>query len=412
MRAQPRGSWPELLLLLGDQVYADELSPAVAQRIRLRRGMRPPRGEVADFEEYTWLYQEAWSDPPLRWLFSTLPTAMIFDDHDLHDDWNTSEAWVDQMRRKPWWEERIAGAFMSYWIYQHLGNLSPRELAEDRLLQQIMSSEDGTEALRTFAVRASHQTEGSRWSFSRTLDKSRLVVIDSRAGRVLKDGQRSMLDEQDWQWLERQATGNVDHLLLATSLPLLLTHSLHDLESWNEAVCGGAWGRIPAKIGERIRQRLDLEHWAAFEESFTKLVNIIRAVASGERGSAPATIIVLSGDVHHAYLDEAWYPQAARVKSLVYQAVCSPIRNPLGARERRAVRASMSRPATVAARALAGAAGVSQPQIRWQFVAGPAFKNQIANVTIHARSAELTIEGTSGNWRDPSLEATLRRRLA
>ena len=27
------------------------------------------------------------------------------------------------MRSKPWWEERIVGAFMSYWIYQHLGNL-------------------------------------------------------------------------------------------------------------------------------------------------------------------------------------------------------------------------------------------------------------------------------------------------
>ena len=53
---------------------------------------------------------------------------MIFDDHDVNDDWNTSETWVRQMRAKPWWEERIIGAFMSYWIYQHLGNLSPQEL--------------------------------------------------------------------------------------------------------------------------------------------------------------------------------------------------------------------------------------------------------------------------------------------
>ena len=61
----------------------------------------------------------------IRWLFSTVGVAMIFDDHDVHDDWNTSIAWLEEMRAKPWWEERIESALSSYWIYQHLGNLSP-----------------------------------------------------------------------------------------------------------------------------------------------------------------------------------------------------------------------------------------------------------------------------------------------
>ena len=52
----------------------------------------PPGDGVADFEEYTLLYREAWSDPLIRWVLSTLPTAMVFDDHDVHDDWNTSAA--------------------------------------------------------------------------------------------------------------------------------------------------------------------------------------------------------------------------------------------------------------------------------------------------------------------------------
>jgi phosphodiesterase/alkaline phosphatase D-like protein len=130
IRCRPHAEWPDLLLLLGDQVYADEVPPAVAEFIRGRRDVRQPPGlEVADFEEYAQLYRQAWTEPRLRWLLSTVPTAMIFDDHDLHDDWNTSEAWVRQMRANAWWEERVAAAFMSYWIYQHLGNLSPSELA-------------------------------------------------------------------------------------------------------------------------------------------------------------------------------------------------------------------------------------------------------------------------------------------
>jgi hypothetical protein len=409
---QPPATWPDLLLLVGDQVYADELSPVTQQFVRTRHHIpRPPGDQVADFEEYTRLYREAWGQPLVRWLASTVPTAMIFDDHDLHDDWNISEAWVKQMRAKPWWEERIIGAFMSYWIYQHLGNLSPDELAADKLLGQVTATDDGTEVVRAFALKASHQTDGTRWSYSRGLGASRLVVIDSRAGRVLNDGQRSMLDEAEWRWLERQLTGGVDHLLIATSVPLLLAPGLHWLEAWNEAVSADAWGKRFASVGEHLRQRLDLEHWAAFEGSFTRLVELIRAVAAGERGPAPASVGVLSGDVHHAYLAETEFPKRSGVQSIVYQAVCSPFRHPLAAHERLAVRAAMSRPATAITRALARSAGVKDPALRWR-VKRPTFDNQVATLALEDRKARVTIERTHGDWRHPTLETVLDRTLA
>jgi hypothetical protein len=408
---EPPARRPDLLLLLGDQVYADEVSPATQQFIRTRHdGPRPPGQQVANFEEYTQLYREAWGHPLVRWLASTVPTAMIFDDHDLHDDWNTSEAWVKQMRARPWWEERIVGAFMSYWIYQHLGNLSPDELAADTLLGEVTAAGDGTEALRAFALKASHETDGSQWSYCRRLGRSRLVVIDSRAGRVLKDGQRSMLDAAEWQWLERQLTGGFDHLLIGTSVPLLLAPGLHHLEAWNEAVCSGAWGQRCATIGEHLRQRLDLEHWAAFEASFTRLVELIRAVGAGELGSPPASIGVLSGDVHHGYVAEAAFAKRAGVQSIVYQAVCSPFRHPLALHERTAVRAAMSRPATAITRALARGAGVKAPALSWRSDR-PTFDNQVATLALTGRHARLTIERTRGNWHDPTLETVLERTL-
>jgi hypothetical protein len=84
-------AWPDAMLLVGDQVYADEVSPQTLEHIERTRGTDAAPGEgVADFEEYTLLYREAWSDPLIRWVLSTLPTAMVFDDHDVHDDWNTS----------------------------------------------------------------------------------------------------------------------------------------------------------------------------------------------------------------------------------------------------------------------------------------------------------------------------------
>ena len=134
--------WPDGLLLMGDQVYVDEVPPATAAFIRERRDVAEPPGEqIADFEEYTKLFHASWSDPDIRWLLATVPSAMIFDDHEVSDDWNISQAWVEEMRSLPWWDERITGAFMAYWLYQHLGNLSPPELAEETLLEQVLQDD-------------------------------------------------------------------------------------------------------------------------------------------------------------------------------------------------------------------------------------------------------------------------------
>ena len=62
---------------------------------------------------------------------------MIFDDHDVNDDWNISWDGCEEMREQPWWDARITGAFMSYWLYQHLGNLSPPELAEEEMFDLV-----------------------------------------------------------------------------------------------------------------------------------------------------------------------------------------------------------------------------------------------------------------------------------
>lgn len=415
MTHQDPDDWPELLLLLGDQVYADEVSPLTREFVERRRDVDEEPGPIAlDFEEYTRLYRESWSDPAIRWLLSTVSSAMIFDDHDVHDDWNISRAWLDEMHATDWWEEHIVGAIMSYWIYQHAGNLSPDEQDRDGLLARCHEAGDAEALLREFARRSAYTTDGVRWSYHRDLDGTRLVVIDSRAGRVLDEGARSMLDEDEWSWVAEQMTGGFDHLLVASSLPWLLAPGMHYLEAWSEAVCDGAWGPLAARACERLRQALDLEHWAAFHESFERLAELQRAVGAGERGEPPATIVTLSGDVHHAYLDEVAFRRGAGVRSSVYQAVCSPLRNPLDARERRGIKAAASRPAHAIARALARAAGVAEPSVRWRELDGsPWFDNQVASLKIDGRTNEMRLyKAVPGpTEREPGLERVLARRL-
>ena len=161
MRDQDPSEWPEALILLGDQVYADEVSPDVREFIRSRRDPEVPPGEtVADFEEYTRLYWESWGEPYMRWLLSTVPSSMIFDDHDVHDDWNTSKTWVTDIRAQGWWDDRIVGGFMSYWIYQHLGNLSPARARRLRRLRPRAGG--GGRVRRSSATTSSRPTARSR----------------------------------------------------------------------------------------------------------------------------------------------------------------------------------------------------------------------------------------------------------
>ena len=65
------------------------------------------------------------------------PTSMIFDDHEINDKWKTSQAWLDEKRQTDWYEGRVIGGLMAYWIYQHLGNLSPAELDEDEAFGKL-----------------------------------------------------------------------------------------------------------------------------------------------------------------------------------------------------------------------------------------------------------------------------------
>ena len=348
----------------------------------------PPRLEVADFEEYTRLYREAWSDPDIRWLLATVPSAMIFDDHDVHDDWNISAAWVRDMRATSWWEQRITGAFMSYWIYQHLGNLSPPELDEEALFSGVYETDEAGPALRRFARTADRETTASRFAYFRDFGRSRLVVIDSRAARVLDEGRRDMVDADEWEWIAEHARGAYDHLIIASTLPVFTLEAIHDLEAWSEAVCAGAWGRLPAWIGEKLRRALDLEHWPAFQRLVQRDA---RAAARALRGPGRA------GHDQRSSAATCTRPTSPRSSSATGSRAAS---SRLSAR-RSAIRwlrasgarSACSRPrrrARSAAR-LARAAGIGAPAASWRLVTPVTFDNSVATLDIDERRARVTI---------------------
>ncbi|QNE20620.1 alkaline phosphatase family protein [Kribbella qitaiheensis] len=383
---------PDAVLLLGDQVYADDPSDAVLAKLRAAHGGRQGSevaDEIGNFEEYTWLYDDAWLTPAVRWLFSTVPLCMLLDDHDLRDDWNTSLSWRRWVTAQPWWHDRVVGAYASYWVYQHLGNLSPEQLEKDPTYAAMRALDDEDERssyLDAFAWEADDDPASTRWSFYRDFGARskgvRLVAIDSRCSRELQPEKRAMVDQHEWEWVRRHtvgATQPINHLLLASTLPFLLAPGLHHLEGWNEAVASGAWGHRAADVGEKIRQEMDLEHWASFRNSFDDVTDLLTDLVRGE--NPPASILMLSGDVHCSYLAEAELAAVDHPGTAIRQLTMSPFRNPIGRHIQLANKLLDTWWMTALLHKLARSAGVRDVAARWRTAYGPWFGNGVMTVT-------------------------------
>lgn len=73
-REHPSGRPLSLLLLIGDQIYADATA-----------GMFDPKNRRGRFDDS---YREVWTAPNARDVLSRLPTYMMMDDHEVADDWH------------------------------------------------------------------------------------------------------------------------------------------------------------------------------------------------------------------------------------------------------------------------------------------------------------------------------------
>lgn len=422
----PPDEWPDLALFVGDQVYADDTSPRASERIERRRARQegvvppellPPEDVVADFDEYTWLYHEAWSGRIERWFLSVVPTAMIFDDHDVIDDWNISASWVEDIRAEPWWQEHIIGGMVSYWIHQHLGNQSPDQIEAEGMLAALESMDDGTEYLRAWAFESEHFTPvpgGYRFSHARDVGGVRIVVIDARNGRVLEPRRRRMVDADEWAWVTVRALAPCDHLVLVSSVPVFVPPGIHGLQQWNEAVCDGRWGRRAARWAERIRRSLDLEDWSAFDRSFGEMLELLRRVTTDDSAGrrAPATTTVVAGDIHFAYVAGIHLDRGHRGRPPVRQVVSSPMRNALVTTERGVIRFVSGRAGSRLGRLLARLAGRPAPDHRFELEDGPYFNNNIGMLTFGSDTgARVVVEQSRADDERPVLDVVIDRPL-
>jgi hypothetical protein len=181
--------------------------------------------------------------------------------------------------------------------------------------------------------------------------------------------------------------------MLASSVPWLMPPAIGDLEAVNELAADRSGLR--GRIAEKTRRAGDFEHWPAFYKSFVRLAEMIARIARHPNG--PATVSVLSGDVHHSYAARAeWAGDAKRRGATVHQLVCSPVHNYVPLVIKPVFLLGWTRPAATLIRWWSRRRGIPPLPLSWANTCGPLFGNTIATIQVDGRSAEVRFEQPRG----------------
>lgn len=341
---QREQEWPRVLLLIGDQIYADV--PPVPL-IQMRPHMKDGAVSFEDFASlhiYTWTTTES-----VQQALAGIPTYMICDDHEVTNGWNSTPTWRARMLQNGQ-EQVLIDGLVAYWVYQGWGNLDQREAAHPllRIMKEAeQTGEDALEALRACIKQAVYGDTDLHWHYTIPTTPP-IFVTSTRINRSsifqqnsseLYDPTHIMGTQQTTElhdWLQEQHAGIS---LVVSSVPVLLppfiglAEYLAGVRLWTHAITPLRWlGRQLARLQLVIADRASFEHWPAYETSWHELVKSV-AQQTGD-------VVILGGDVHFSYAVEGRPTVSRRSRTRhpkLYQLVSTPIQNALQTNERRLI---------------------------------------------------------------------------
>ncbi len=241
----------------------------------LRRGRRAVAKEQGLIEAFV-------ADlPAVRRALAQVPVAMIFDDHDVTDDWNLSREWEEVAYGHPFSRRVIGNAIVAYAINQAWGNRP--DAFDDALFEQLQRSLDAPGAqAHDDCIDALLRFEDWHYTWPTTPP---LVVIDTRTRRWRSERTaRRPSGLMDWESLTdlQQVLRGLPAVLLVSPAPIFGVKLIETLQ------------RIFTWFGHPLM--VDAENWMAHPGSAQAILNIFR------HRRTPRNFVVLSGDVHYSFV--------------------------------------------------------------------------------------------------------------
>lgn len=247
--------------------------------------------------------------PKVRRLLAHIPTYMIFDDHDITDDWNLTAKWEQAAYNHDFSRRIIGNALIGYTLFQGLGN-QPKHFNQTLLpiinklfhkpTPKLNNEVQNTliDALLTF----------EHWHYS--LETSpKIVVLDTRTRRWRNETNLAKPSGlMDWEALMelQHELMNEPNVIIVSPTPMFGVKLIETIQ------------RIATSIGGSLI--VDAENWMAHQGSANTLLSIVT------HRKTPQHFVILSGDVHYSFA----YDVTVRFRNMspqIYQITSSGIKN-------------------------------------------------------------------------------------
>lgn len=222
--------------------------------------------------------------PQVARALAHLPSLMIFDDHDITDDWNLSARWEQTAYGHPFSRRIIGNALLGYLLCQAWGN-DP---------DACVTSLDGVEALLASGEAgrldcALHNRvvdellQRGDWGYVFPSEPA-LVVLDTRTRRWRSERNLNRPSGlMDWEALTDFQQELLDHrsVIIVSPAPMFGVKLIEVVQ------------RVFSWAG--LSLLVDAENWMAHRGAAQVMLNIFRHTRT------PGNYVILSGDVHYSF---------------------------------------------------------------------------------------------------------------
>lgn len=284
--------------------------------------------------------------PQVRRALANIATFMMFDDHEVTDDWNLHRHWCETVYASDMGRRLVQNGLSAFAIFQAWGN-EPKRFAAgtpgDTLLGRIgnwAGDKLGGEEIQA-ALGLPNKGEATapgtiRWDYEVNCGAYDVIVLDTRTHRgfappaedrrgrlapaLLGAGevQRQLLD----RLAKRQRANRVVEATIVIAPPPVIGHPL--IEAFLQRVGGWFWNvHVPVVLDEHREgaAEFDQEAWSFHPLIFEELLDAL---------SRFGRVVVLSGDVHYGFSArvEYWNQRAGALpRSTIIQLTASGLRN-------------------------------------------------------------------------------------
>ena len=224
----------------------------------------------------------------VRRVLANIPTYMIFDDHELTDDWNITKELHDAICSSSCGKQIMANGFAAYWAFQAWGNdpsiYDEKFIAKitDYLAKQRIDTIDERKEFEDFLLNF------HKWSFCAPTNPP-TIFLDCRTqrGYDTKSGPPKLLNEEG---------------LLA--LYKLLKNAKYETNKKSPLILVSPTPVFGFELAEQLQEYLarrssvykwDLETWAANENGFIRFLSFLI------QDIGVQNCIFISGDVHYGF---------------------------------------------------------------------------------------------------------------